>query len=123
MPYLALSGRLRFGLKAYLIAVLIDFSWTFNSLACFLIDIVRSFLISRTHGTTDIDIWLKELQRELIRRLQVQPSYLSQQKQLKSLLFISCSIIHSLFSLKNSFSVQIFFLCFVYGKKIKKKKK
>ena len=36
---------LRSGLKSFLIGILTVFSWTFNSLACFLID-VGSFLIA-----------------------------------------------------------------------------
>ena len=38
--------RLRSGIKSCLIAVLTVFLWTFNSLACFLIKIVGSFLMA-----------------------------------------------------------------------------
>ena len=44
-PYSIIKG-LWSGLKSCLIAVLTVFLWTFNSLACFLIDVVGSFLIT-----------------------------------------------------------------------------
>ena len=44
--HIASSRRLKYGLKYCLIAVLTVFSWTFNPLACFLIDVVGSFLIT-----------------------------------------------------------------------------
>ena len=64
-------------IKLCLITVLTVFLWTFNSFVWFLIDVVRSFLIT------------------IVR-------------ELKNLLFIFSSILHSSFSLKSSFSVNKF---------------
>ena len=74
--------------KSCLIAVIIVFSGTFSSLACFLIDIGRSF-------------------------------YITVARAVKSLLFVSCSILHPPFSLKRHFPVKCFaLLCILYAKKI-----
>ena len=45
-PHIAFSRGLRSGLKSCLIVVLTFFLWTFNSSACFLINVVGSFLIT-----------------------------------------------------------------------------
>ena len=51
-PHISLSRGLRSGLKSCLIAVLTVYSWAFNSLAWFLIDVVGSFLIPIARAKT-----------------------------------------------------------------------
>ena len=43
------------GLRYYLIAVFIDFSWVFNSLTCILIDIVESFLSPKMNVIVELE--------------------------------------------------------------------